>query len=78
VAVRLVVEDSIGPIAEIENFKGAVPRIGETVYVPVAMEPFSEPMVVKDVRHDFLAPMTRTRPGDRRWASKTQTVVVQL
>jgi hypothetical protein len=76
--VRLIIRDGTGPIAEIDNFKGAVPRVGETIFVPVASEPFSEPMTVKDVQHELLALMTRTRPGDRRWASMKQTVWVQL
>jgi hypothetical protein len=76
--VRLVIQDAMGPIAEIDDFKGSVPRIGETVYVPVDDEQFSAPRIVIDVQHDFLAPATRTRPGWSSWTSKTPTVTVLL
>lgn len=65
-AVRLIIQDSIRPIAEIDGFNGPVPRIGETVFVPVGNEPFSEPKIVKDVQHEILAPRTRARLAGER------------
>jgi hypothetical protein len=78
--VNLVVRDSTGTIAEIKDFKGAVPRRDEWIYVPVGREPFSEPRLVRDVYHEILAPRMRPpRPGDRRYrAARAQTVTVLL
>lgn len=79
-AVRLVIQDDIRPIADIDDFQGDVPRIGETLYVPVGGRRFSEPRIVKDVQHEILAPRTRPPRGRERLfrAARRQTVWVQV
>jgi hypothetical protein len=78
--MRLFVQDHTGRIAEIDGFEGPVPRAGEFVYVPVGTEPFSEPRLVKEVYHDFLAARTRPpRAGERRFRlARRPTVVIQV